>query len=336
VLPLDPAMRALHTDRLGTFPADVNLTPHFPTSAALIREMYRLRTGTTVDGVLSADPIGLSYLLRATGPVRMPAGPALAAETAVRALLVDAYAQRTGAGLSEVGEKERYFSEAARAVFETVSRGVARPGEALASLARAAGERRLLLWSARPAEQKAIEGTMLEGALPLDDGARPTVGVFLNDASGAKLSYYLAGEASLTSAGCLADGRRTLRLRMTIGSDAPASGLPAYVLGLGLSGDPYTVRTQVLVYSPTEGGVVDVRLDGAAAPFGAGTERRRSVGVLLVDLRPGQRRTVEVTLLTGAAPGSEAVDALPQLWVTPGVRPWTVTTDKGKKCGIRQ
>jgi hypothetical protein len=41
VLPVDPAMRALYTDRLGTLPSAVNLTPHFPTTAALAREMYR-------------------------------------------------------------------------------------------------------------------------------------------------------------------------------------------------------------------------------------------------------------------------------------------------------
>jgi hypothetical protein len=67
VLPLDPAMLALYTDRLGTFPADVNLTPHFPTAAALAREMYRRCTGRTVDGVLATDPVALPCLLRAAG-----------------------------------------------------------------------------------------------------------------------------------------------------------------------------------------------------------------------------------------------------------------------------
>ena len=60
----------------------------------------------------------------------------------------------------------------------------------MAALARAAGERRLLLWSADPVEQTEIAGTVLEGSLPIQDGNRPIVGVFLNDGSGAKLGAF--------------------------------------------------------------------------------------------------------------------------------------------------
>jgi hypothetical protein len=59
----------LYTDRPAVFPADVNLTPDFATTAVLAREMYRRRTGRTVDGVLATDPVALSYLLAVTGPV---------------------------------------------------------------------------------------------------------------------------------------------------------------------------------------------------------------------------------------------------------------------------
>ena len=74
VLRLDPAMRQLYTDRLGIHPADVNFTPHFPTTAILAREMYRRRSGHVVDGVVATDPVALAYLLRATGPVPLPSG----------------------------------------------------------------------------------------------------------------------------------------------------------------------------------------------------------------------------------------------------------------------
>ncbi|HTF09006.1 MAG TPA: DUF4012 domain-containing protein, partial [Asanoa sp.] len=173
VLPLDPAMRALYGDRLGTFPANVNLTPHFPTSAALIREMYRRRSGTTVDGVLSVDPLALSYLLEATGPLPMPTGPALKADTVVEQLLVDSYADITGTALADVRAKDQYLATAARTVFEALTHGISRPGVALTSLARAAAERRILVWSAEPREQEVLDGTPLQGVLPLSDGARP-------------------------------------------------------------------------------------------------------------------------------------------------------------------
>ena len=73
VLPLDEDAEELYTERLGTYPANINLTPHFPTTAQLAREMYRVRTGLTVDGVLATDPVALSYLLKAMGPEAAPA-----------------------------------------------------------------------------------------------------------------------------------------------------------------------------------------------------------------------------------------------------------------------
>jgi hypothetical protein len=327
VLPLDPAMLALYTDRLGTFPADVNLTPHFPTAAALAREMYRRRTGRTVDGVFATDPVALSYLLRATGPVPLAHGESLTGESAVRLLLSEGYTRfRTPEGQDE------FFAGAAKATFDMVSHGGADPAAVLASLAQAAGQRRILLWSAHPHEQRIIDGTMLDGALPLHDGQAPTVGVFLNDGSGAKLDYYLTQAAALRVVACRSDGRLEMRLRVTLGSTAPRSGLPAGVLGMGLAGDPYTIRTNVLIFSPAGGAVQSVSLDGNAAPIGAGRERRRGVGVLTVNLRPGATRTVEASLLTGVLPQGQARAAEPRLWTTPMVTPWRIDDDAPHKC----
>jgi hypothetical protein len=253
----------------------------------------------------------------------MPAGPALAADSVVRLLLSQTYAT-----MSSSAQKNQYFADVARATFEALTQ---RPGNvraALAALARAAGERRLLVWSAHPEDQQSIAGTVLEGAMPADDGAAPAVGVFLNDGSGAKLGYYLTHGATLSVGGCRVDGRRELRLRVTLGSTAPASGLPAYVLGLGLAGDPYTIRTNVLVFSPTGGGVVQARLDDQPVSLGSGVERGRNVSVVTVDLRPGTTRSLDVTLLTDALDGAVS----PRLWTTPGVMPWATTVASGAAC----
>ncbi|HEV2087209.1 MAG TPA: DUF4012 domain-containing protein [Cryptosporangiaceae bacterium] len=326
VLPLGPAREGLYTDRLGRFPADVNFTPHFPEAATLVREMYRRRTGTTVDGVLATDPVALSYVLRGTGGVRLPSGDTLTAANAVRLLLVDSYA-RTGSA----AEKDRFFAGAARATFDALVRGTGDPQVAFRGLVRASGERRLLVWNARPDEQRLLSGTVLEGSLPSADGPRPTVGVFLNDGTGAKLSVYLRPAAHLEAGRCRDDGRRELRLRVTLTSAAPRAGLPDYVLGLRLGGRPYTVRTNVLVFSPTGGGIVDARLDGRPARLGTGTERGRAVGVVTVDLPPGATKSLDVALITGVErPGADA--GIPEVRTTPTVRPWTLTRQSLLSC----
>ncbi|MEV4640435.1 DUF4012 domain-containing protein [Actinoplanes sp. NPDC049548] len=328
VLDLSATDRALYSDRLGTYPADVNLTPNFATAAELAREMYRRRSGRTVDGVLATDPVALSYLLGAIGPVPVPGGTALTARNAVPVLLSENYAEDISAE-----KQDQYFAAAAEAVFQAVVQRSLDPAKVLAALARAAGERRLLVWSSRPAENELLDGTVLTGVMPLTDGARPTVGVFLNDGSGAKLGYYLTQKAELSVvAGCRGDGRRELKLRVTLGSKAPRSGLPPYVLGLGLAGDPYTIRTMVSVYSSTGGAIADMRLNGAEQHFSTGLDRRRSVGIVNVDLPPGASRTLDVTLLTGVPADGDGDVVTPDLWTTPGVNKWARSVRSADGC----
>jgi len=326
VLGLDPAMRRLYTDRMSRYPADVNFTPHFPTTAALAREMYRRRTGVVVDGVVATDPVALGYLLRATGPVALPSGGRLTADNAVDQLLSDVY------GRLSPPAQDLYFADAARAAFEALTHGGADPAAALEELARAAAERRILVWSADAADRALIAGTVLEGSLPEQDGARPVVGVFLNDGTGAKLSYYLAPSASLTPGTCRADGRRALRLRVTLRSTAPPTGLSDSVVGVMDLVPRYTVRTNVMVFSPAGGSVVRARRDGRAIGIGTGRERRRHVGVVTVDLTPGAGATLDIELLTGTPPPDASAELRPHLWTTPGVKPWAITVESAVAC----
>ena len=65
------AERALYGDNLGENIRDTNLTPDFPRAAALIDAMQKRAFGTDIDGVISVDPVVLSAVLRATGPVKV-------------------------------------------------------------------------------------------------------------------------------------------------------------------------------------------------------------------------------------------------------------------------
>ncbi|HEX9999955.1 MAG TPA: DUF4012 domain-containing protein [Actinoplanes sp.] len=328
VLALAPAERDLYTDKPAIFPADINLTPHFPTTGALAREMYRRRSGVTVDGVFATDPVALSYVLAALGPVPVPGGEPLTAATAVSLLLSRIYAD----GVSPKRQDD-YFAAAARATFQALVSRPLRPSTLLGALAKAAGERRLLVWSTRPDENAILADTVLAGVLPASDGVDPTVGVFLNDGSGSKLGYYLTHRVELAvTPACRSDGRRELSLRVTLGSTAPESGLSPSVLGLGLAGHPYTLRTVIALYSPTGGSIGTLQLDRVERPFGSGRDRRRAVGVVTVDLQPGSERTLDVTMLTGVPRGGYGGTVTPRLRTTPGVAPWPKLVVSGTGC----
>ena len=319
-LKVDPEMRRLWSELPGMYPADVNLSPSFPTAAALYREMVRRRTGITVDGVLAVDPVMLSYLLNVIGPVQVPDGPALAGGTAVRTLLSDSYRDL------DVKAQDAFYARAASGVIDALFTRTVNPRALLTVISRSIQERRILFWSVRSGEQRAVAGTRLAGQLPEQDSV-PTVGVFLNDGSGAKLGYYLRFSATLTVGACRPDGRRELRLRVTVHSTAPRSGLTESVTGMALSGDKYTARTFVSVHTPSGGAVLAGRLDGRDTAMGSGLDRRRQVAVANVEVGPGQTRTLDVTLLTGQN-GAGTAD----LVLTPTVTPWTTQITTAPRC----
>ncbi|MBM0277088.1 DUF4012 domain-containing protein [Micromonospora tarensis] len=319
-LKLPAEIKAIWTDLPGIYPADVNLSPHFPTAATLYREMFRRKTGTTVDGVLAVDPVVLSYLLKATGPVLVPGGVPLASEKVVQTLLNESY-QRLS-----VKQQDEFFASSAASVFDAFFEKNVNPRVLLSAFDRAITERRILFWSARPEEQRTFGDSRMAGTLPEQDTV-PTVGVFLNDGSGAKLGYYLRPTANVTVGDCRPDGRRELRLRVTLRSTAPKSGLSESVLGLGMAGDPYTARTLVSVYSPAGGAVLDARLDGVATALGSGTERRRQVATASVDVGPGAERALEVTVLTAKTGVGQA-----ELRLTPTASPWTTQIHSAPSC----
>jgi hypothetical protein len=317
VLPLTGEQRALYTDRLGIFPADVNFTPHFPTTAVLLREMYRKRTGQTVDGVLATDPVALSYLLRASGPVPLPGGGTLRADNAVPLLLSEVYSRYTNTTV-----QDQFFAGAARTVFDALVGGRVGGRAALTELTTAADERRLLVWSAHPGEQRLIEGTKLAGALPERDGPSPLIGVFLNDGTGAKLDYYLRQSLEVLGGTCHPGGRREIRVRVTLSSTVPDHGLPDAVNG-GQYGLPrYVMRTNVLFFAPSGGAIASAKSGGEPVGISTGTERGRMAGYLTVDLEPGAKKVVEVSVLTAEGVGRGSLT--PELRTTPTAFPWKI------------
>jgi hypothetical protein len=57
---VDPQQKDIYSVRLGKFVQDVNLTPDFPTTASVVKQMWETRNpGETLDGVISIDPVAL-------------------------------------------------------------------------------------------------------------------------------------------------------------------------------------------------------------------------------------------------------------------------------------
>ena len=319
-VPLDT--RGLFGPLVGRFLQDANLTPDFPLAAATVSKMWTTAHGGSVDGVLAVDPVVLSGILKATGPIKLSTGDTLTSSNAVKLLLSDVYAR-----YKLPAQQDEFFATAASGVFNRLSAGGVDGKKLLAALAAGGDSRRVLIWSAHSDDQKVLAGTTLAGALPTSDLSTAGIGVYFNDATGSKMDYYLGSKIAAGSAVCRADGKPSTVVSVTLTNRAPAdagTSLPQFVTGGGTYGvTPGHIRTRVAVYGPAKGFLAATQSKGGNYPTVAGMDGGRPVSVFTVELEPGESQTVTVQFLNAeqTAPNLSVVSTptLPGDGTTPDV-----------------
>lgn len=316
VLDLDPEVRAIYGAHPGRWIQNVTQVPDFSVSGALAREMWQREMGLAVDGVIAMDPVALSYILQATGPVRLATGDELTSENTVQLLLNDVYKR-----YENPRDQDAFFAAAAAAVFEKLASGDVDPAALVSSLGRAGEERRLLLWSAIDEDQAVLDGTTLVGSLPVTDDDQVGLGVYLNDGTGSKMDYYVDAETTLEWGSCMVDAadRATgeLTMTVTITNNAPADAadsLPDYITGGGSFGvEPGVAKTIGYLYLPEGFTLLSAeRTDDAG--FGGGFHQNRQVMSFASSLAPGESVTATVTVGSTTPGAAEAV-----AWTTPTI-----------------
>lgn len=327
VLPLTEQESSLFSDILGRFIQNATLTPDFARSGELAQARWTQLTGQEVDGVAAIDPVALSYLLEATGPVTLPDGSELTSENAVETLLSGVYARFA----DQPQLQDAYFAAAAAAVFERVSSFDGDAGAMLDALARGVEERRILVWSADEEEQALLHSTPLAGQLPVSTDEASAFGVYFNDATGAKMDYYLDALIGGTSVSCRNDGRPEFTVGFGLTSSAPvdaAESLTDYVTGGGVFGvEPGHIRTEAFIYVPPGAVISEGRVNGEVVPINVQEHDGRFVAKFVVELAPGQSQSVQIDVL-GDLDQSEELT----IEHTPMVRGTQVQVSAGEAC----
>lgn len=259
IIELDPEAVAIFGDKIGRWSPDVTMPPDFPSSAELVRAFWAESVGTHVDGVLSVDPVALSYILSATGPIELATGDMLNAEKAVPLLLNEVYFR-----YEDPMAQNAFFADATARVFEALTAGKGNPVALIAALQKAGDEGRLLYVPVSAEEAAVIDGTRMSGSMPDDNADETVIGVYANDNTGSKKSYYLdmAIDASCQAADSGRAYRGSVELTSTLSPETAAT-LPYYITG------PYyeapLISTYVVLYGPVGGTLDEVSVDGVPA-----------------------------------------------------------------------
>ena len=303
----------VYNTQLGTFFADAGFTPDFPRAAELMQAHWDARyPATGLDGVISLDPVALSYLLEGTGPVEV-AGRSLTPDNVVDELLSSPY--RTLEPLAQ----DQLFAQAARAIFGAATGDVKDPVAFVRGLSRAADEDRLLVAPFVDSEAETLAGSAVIGDLPDEDARSPRVEITLNDATGSKMSYYLRYSADVRATACRSDVQ-TMNGSMTLSQSIPpseAAELPDSVTGGGQFGtQPGTQLVLVRVHGPSGGSLEDFRLNGKAISAKSVELDGRPVATVVVLLSTTEDVVVNWSMTSGPDQTGDV-----QLGLTPSVVP---------------
>jgi len=304
-----------------------NQSSHFPYAAQIWKSMWAQQSGMDVDGVIALDPVALSYILGATGPVVMPGGETVTENNVVELTESTVYNRFP----TDQSARKKYLQDVAGEVVKKISGPVKSPRKLFDALGRAVSERRIALWSSSPTDQQLLEETPLAHVVP-DDPA-PYAGVVINNLGGNKMDYYLERQIDYVADGCEGDTRLstvTVRLTNTLADATPLSDYVAGRLGFftGLADNipKGAMLTSVRLLATNGANLIGVLAnDTKIRVFGA-VERGHPSYEAQVAIPPGKTAVLTFRLSEPTAPGKARVPVQPLIDnVTPTVSVPTCT-----------
>jgi hypothetical protein len=296
-----------------------NISSHFPYAAQIWKSMWEQQSGQKVDGAIAIDPVALSYILGAVGPVTMPDGETITKDNVVELTESTAYIRFE----ADNDARKAYLQDVASAVVRKMTGHLDSPRQLLDALGKSVSEGRIAVWSTSPDDQKLLEETPLAHSIP--DDAAPYAAVIINNLGGNKLDYYLTRQIEYSAEGCESSTRKsTVTVRLT--NTVPDVPLPLYVVGQeGLKGIAIDVPegsnvTSVALLATKGSALSGAFLNGRKVPVFRGVERGHPVFEMQMALLRGRPVEVKFELSEPTSPGAPRVPIQPlRDEVTPAV-----------------
>jgi hypothetical protein len=318
-------LRNLYGKTYGTRVNMSTTRPDWPSAGQMVAAFWnRTVDDTHIDGAISIDPLALSRILVATGPIQVP-GPdgqiELTSDNAVSILLSKSYEWWDAYTVEGATGSDAFFAATASQVFNAIASGNMNIKDMAWAVTESIDRGSIMAWMEDPEQQAFIASTgKLSGILPTDNTEETVLGVYFRDVSASKIDYYLdtAVDASMTCADGVTTLTATATLTLDISQDA-ADVLPAYVKSFE-NGSTYFSK-HVFMYAPPGMEVVSTKVEGDwVEPFRQGNlDLDRVVVPFQSRMAPGDTITVEATFT-----GSGEFGPL-DVWSTPMVRATELT-----------
>lgn len=250
---------------MDTDPAQVNCTADFTRVGELSREYWAQEGFGYVDGVIAIDPVFLQRLLALTGGFTMPDGTTVDGTNAAQVLLSDTY-WRFG---NDGDAQDVYFSSVASYAFEQIMNNLGDVDifDFMEVIEQSGEDGRLLIWMVNEEEQSLVEEVGFSGRLE-SDPETPVLGVYLNDDTYSKISWYASVKTVVGEGVQNADGTTTYSVTTTITNNITqeeAESAPQYVYGGNADKrDNSDMLDFVFFYAPAGGTISNMTVsDGA-------------------------------------------------------------------------
>ena len=305
-------------ERYSTYNVPVNLgnvsaSPSWPVDASVMAQLYpQTPGGAPIDGAIYVDPAALAGLLSLTGAITVPGlNQRLDATNVETYLLRDQYIEFA----SSNNQRKDILGDVASATFNALT---TRSLPSLSKIANVLGPivaaRHLQIASFAPTAESFLDRIGISGLWTTTAGS-DYLSVRSANLLNNKIDAFLWRTIDVDIQ--LDDGNNTVHstVTVTLRNDAPANGLPPYLIGNDRGLAAGTNRNLVTLYSPLR--FESVTIDGKPAGVQIQTEFNGPVLSLPVDIDPGATVTVVFELSGAISNGPYNMEVLPQATANP-------------------
>jgi hypothetical protein len=275
-----------------------NLSPHFPYGAQIWMASWQKQYGGILDGVIGIDPTAISYILKATGDVKLASGEEITADNVVDKTLSQAYKKYE----KDNDARKQYLVDIMNATFAKLMANQFNKVRMAQAVKRAVIENRLLVYTTDKDAQAEIEKVRVGGAL--QTVANNEYRVVIQNIDASKLDYYLDRSVKVESTECKVNKQALVTVTVT-NTVQNANDLPDYVLTRADKGKPADLKTgqhrfKVFIYGPVDAKLGTVSRSTPGVELGGGgVERKRPIYITDVDLAPNQSEIVTANFTGG-------------------------------------